>query len=70
MSMEMKADPSVETFLTEVFATTFPKKKKKKEPTSRLFSPFFLPAFCQSSIQQETTHFISVTHNDGLVLQP
>lgn len=45
-------------------------KKKKKEPTSRLFSPFFLPAFCQSSIQQETTHFISVTHNDGLVLQP
>lgn len=45
-------------------------KKKKKEPTSRLFSLFFLPAFCQSSIEQETTHFISVTHNDGLVLQP
>lgn len=57
-------------FLTEEFVTTFQKKKKKTTHTSRLFSPFFLPALCQSSIEQETTHFISVTRNDGLVLQP
>lgn len=39
------------------------------EPVPRLFS--FSPlVWCQSSIKQETTHFISLTHHDGLVLQP
>lgn len=40
------------------------------EPVCHLFSSFFLLVWCQSSIEQETTHFISVTYHDGLVLQP
>lgn len=49
---------------TEVSETTFQK------PCLIYFILFFLLVWCQSSIEQETTHFISVTHHDGLVLQP
>lgn len=48
-------------FLTEVFWQVKIKKK---------VSFVFLLIFCHSSIEQETTHFISVTHHDGLMLQP
>lgn len=49
---------------TEVSETTF------QNPCLIYFILFFLLVWCQSSIEQETTHFISVTHHDGLVLQP
>lgn len=47
-------------FLTEVY------KQLKGKKVS--FISFI--ALCHSSIEQETTYFISVTQYDGLVLQP